>query len=127
MLQTVCRAIVAGYVSRIEQSKYNQAIVNISVETYESYKDKETGQDKQITQYHNVNAYGTMAEKALREICTGSLVYIEGRIGSSKYKDKSTGEDKYRATITASDIKVLMNARADKKQEQAEFDSDIPF
>lgn len=83
------------------------SITNISVATSEKWKDKQTGQDQERTEWHRVVFKGRLAEIAAQYLRKGSKVYIEGKLQTSKYQDKQTGEDKYSTDIVVREMQML--------------------
>jgi single-strand DNA-binding protein len=83
------------------------AVCSISVATSESWKDKNTGQQQERTEWHNVEAFGKLAEIMGEYLRKGSQVYIEGSIQTDKYQDKQTGQDRYSTKIKARELQML--------------------
>ena len=83
------------------------AITNISVATSEAWKDKQTGQQQERTEWHRVVFRGRLAEIASQYLRKGSKVYIEGSLRTSKYQDKQTGQDRYSTEVYAREMQML--------------------
>lgn len=125
------------------------AVTNLNLATSESWKDKNTGEQQERTEWHRVILFQRLAEIAHEYLKKGSKVYIEGRLQTRKWQDKTTGQDRYTTEIIANELQMLdsrggnSNAEnlavtpthtaarskpADKLPEMAEaFDDDIPF
>jgi len=83
--------------------------VSVSVATSESWKDKNSGESKENTEWHRVTFYRKLAEVAANYLRKGSSVYIEGRLETKKWTDKS-GVERYTTGIVASEMKMLGKA-----------------
>jgi single-strand DNA-binding protein len=121
-------------------------VANIRVATSESWKDKQTGDMKEQTEWHHVAMFGRLAEICGEYLRKGSQVYIEGRLRTRKWQDKQ-GNDRYSTEIVANDMQMLGSrggggaAAAEPREpreardtasvtsstERDEFDDDIPF
>ena len=109
----------------------------------ETWKDKQTGEQKERTEWINVETWGRLAEVCAEYLRKGSQVYIEGKLQTDSWEDKTTGEKKYRTKVRADNMQMLggrgsRNERAGDRQDQdgkppagssqpPEFDDDIPF
>ena len=83
------------------------AITNISIATSESWKDRQTGQQQERTEWHRVTFRGRLAEVAAQYLKKGSKVYIEGSLQTRKWQDKATGQDRYSTEINAREMQML--------------------
>jgi len=90
-----------GTKPELKYSSSNVAITNLSVATSESWTDKNTGQKQEKTEWHRVSVFGKLAEVITKYCDKGSKVYIEGKLQTRKYQDK-TGADKYTTEIVVS-------------------------
>ena len=109
------------------------AVTNFSVATSESWKDKQTGDTKERTEWHKVVMFNRLAEVAGEHLSKGSKVYVEGKIQTRKWKDQS-GQDRYTTEIVGSQMQMLDSkeskpqAQPQPQQSNGDFDSeDIPF
>lgn len=141
MARGINKAIIVGTVGRdpeIRHTASGSAICNISVATSEKWKDKQTGEQKENTEWHRVAMFGRLAEITGEYVKKGSQVYIEGRIQTRKWQDKD-GQDRYTTEIIANEMQML-GGRGDSSgapQRQAaaggqsggfdDLDDDIPF
>ena len=101
--------MIIGSVGRDPEVRHTSggtAVVNMSVATSESWRDKQTGEKKDSTEWHNVTIFGKLAEIAGQYLTKGSKVYIEGRLQTRKWQDKE-GNDRYTTEIVASDMQML--------------------
>lgn len=82
------------------------SVTNIKVATSETWKDKQTGERKEQTEWHRVVFFGKLAEIAGEYLRKGSKVYIEGRLQTRKWQDRD-GNDRYTTEIVANDMQML--------------------
>lgn len=83
------------------------AVTNITVATSESWKDKQTGQQQERTEWHRVVFFNRLAEIAGQYLTKGSKVYIEGALRTRKWQDKESGQDRYSTEIVANEMQML--------------------
>ena len=98
------KVILIGNLGAKPELKYsatNTAVTNLSVATSESWTDKNTGQKQEKTEWHRVSVFGKLAEVVSNYCDKGSKVYIEGKLQTRKYQDK-TGADRYTTEIIVS-------------------------
>jgi single-strand DNA-binding protein len=81
-------------------------IANMSIATNDGYKDKQTGQFVEQTEWHKVSAFGRTADIIGQYLKKGSLVYVEGRIRTRKWQDQS-GQDRYTTEILVNELQLL--------------------
>ena len=109
-MRGVNKAILVGTLGNDPDSKtFNDGgtATRISIATSEQWKDKQTGQQQERTEWHRVTFNGRLAEVAAQYLRKGSKVYIEGSLRTTKYQDKVTGADKYATDIRASQMQML--------------------
>ncbi|MBY4947041.1 single-stranded DNA-binding protein [Cupriavidus respiraculi] len=82
------------------------AVTNIRLATTDRYKDKQSGEMKELTEWHRVSFFGKLAEIAGQYLRKGSQVYIEGKIRTRKWQDQS-GQDKYSTEVVADSMQML--------------------
>jgi single-strand DNA-binding protein len=83
------------------------AVANLAIATSETWKDKQTGEQKERTEWHNIVMYQRLAEIAGEYLKKGSKVYLEGSLQTSKWTDKQTGQDRYKTEIKANELQML--------------------
>jgi single-strand DNA-binding protein len=83
-----------------------KAVTNVRLATSDSWRDKQTGEQKEQTEWHSVVFFDRLAEIAAEYLRKGSQVYIEGRIRTRKWQDKS-GNDRYTTEIIANEMQML--------------------
>lgn len=114
------------------------AVTNVNLATSESWKDKNTGQQQDRTEWHRVVFFNRLAEIAGEYLNKGSKVYIEGSLRTRKWQSKD-GQDRYTTEIVASEMQML-DGRGGSQDSGAsqpsgggaappadDFDDDIPF
>ncbi len=142
MARGINKVILVGNLGADPESRAmpsGSAVTNIRVATTESWKDKNTGDQQDRTEWHRVAFFGRLAEIAAEYLHKGSQVYIEGRIRTRKWQDRE-GNDRWSTEIIANEMQMLGGragsgapaqeaavAEAEAPQPGAEFDDDIPF
>lgn len=119
------------------------AVTNITIATNETWKDKQTGEKKERTEWHRVALFNRLAEVAAEYLRKGSQVYIEGKLRTRKWQGKD-GQDRYTTEIIASEMQMLGGrsgsggganfgddnqggGNAPPQPGPDDFDDDIPF
>lgn len=103
------KVILIGNLGNDPEVRYSQAgaaITNISVATSETWKDKQTGQPQERTEWHRVVFFNRLAEIAGEYLRKGSKVFIEGSLRTRKWQDRE-GQDRYTTEIVASEMQML--------------------
>jgi single-strand DNA-binding protein len=98
----VNKVILVGSLGKDPEVKHladGNAVANISLATSESWKDRNTGQKKEKTEWHRIVVFGKLAEIAGQYLTKGAQVYFEGKLQTRKWQDKATGQDKYTTEI----------------------------
>lgn len=90
----------------VRQTPAGVTITTISVATSESWKDKQTGQPQERTEWHRVVFFNRLAEIAGEYLKKGSKVYVEGSLRTRKWQDKE-GHDRYTTEITGNEMQML--------------------
>ncbi|WP_432471179.1 single-stranded DNA-binding protein [Amphritea sp. HPY] len=109
MARGVNKVILIGNLGNDPETKYlpsGNAVTNITVATSESWKDKNTGQQQERTEWHRVVFFNRLAEIAGEYLRKGSKVYLEGSLRTRKWQDQS-GQDRYTTEIVASEMQML--------------------
>jgi single-strand DNA-binding protein len=96
------------------------AVANINLATSESWKDKLTGEQQDRTEWHRVVLFQRLAEIVAEYLKKGAKVYIEGRLQTRKWQDKTTGQDRYTTEIIANEMQML-DSRASGGKESSSF------
>jgi single-strand DNA-binding protein len=108
-MASVNKVILVGNLGADPESRYmpnGDAVVNVRLATTESWKDKNSGEKRELTEWHRVVFYRKLAEIAGQYLKKGSQVYIEGRIRTRKWQDKD-GQDRYTTEIEANEMQML--------------------
>lgn len=103
------KCMIIGHLGRDPEMRYmpdGSAICNFSVATSETWKDKD-GEKQESTTWHTIVMYRKLAEIAGQYLKKGGLVYIEGRLQTRKWQDKTTGQDRFATEIVADEMKML--------------------
>jgi single-strand DNA-binding protein len=121
------KVILIGNLGKDPEVRYmpdGQAVCNFSIATTENWKDKQ-GQRQEKTEWHNIVIYRRLAEIAGEYLRKGSSVYLEGRIQTRKWQDKTTGVDRYTTEIIVDQMQMLGSRgdRADAPVPQQQYTS----
>ena len=114
MAKSVNKVILVGNLGKDPEVKYTPSgvpVAKFSLATNERYKDK-GGEWQDRTEWHNIVAWQRLAEIVGEYVKKGSKLYIEGRLQTSSWEDKQSGEKKYRTEIVAQDL-VLLSGRGE--------------
>jgi single-strand DNA-binding protein len=109
MARGINKVILVGNLGKDPETRYmpsGKAVTNFSIATSESWKDKQTGEQREQTEWHNIVMYDRLAEIAAEYLRKGSQVYVEGRIRTRKWQDKE-GRDRYTTEIIANEMQML--------------------
>lgn len=104
------KCIILGRLGQDPEVKYlpsGGAVANITVATSESWKDKNTGEDKQKTEWHRVSIFGKLAEIAGEYLRKGTQVYIEGQLQTRKWQDQQ-GQDRFTTEVVVQGYNGIM-------------------
>ena len=109
MARGINKVILVGNLGNDPEVRYSAngaAIANISIATKESWKDKNTGEQQERTEWHRVVMFNRLGEIAGEYLRKGSQVYIEGKLQTRKWQDQS-GNDRYSTEIVANEMQML--------------------
>ncbi len=152
MARGVNKVILIGHLGQDPQSRAmpsGKAVVNLRLATSDQWRDKQTGENKEATEWHNVVMFDRLAEIAAEYLRKGSHIFVEGRIRTRKWQDRE-GQDRYTTEIVANEMQMLggrgsqdrgAGAAPERTRERGEepapraepagvaesFDDDIPF
>ena len=148
MARGINKVILVGNLGADPETRYmpsGSAVTTLSIATSESWKDKQTGEQKDRTEWHKVAMFNRLAEIAAEYLRKGSQVYIEGKLRTRKWQDKN-GQDRWTTEIIADEMQMLggrggsgggaapMSSGQDSGPPGAppqagpdDFDDDIPF
>ncbi|MDH3364205.1 MAG: single-stranded DNA-binding protein [Gammaproteobacteria bacterium] len=109
MARGVNKVIIVGNLGQDPETRYmpsGSAVTNFTVATNESWKDKQTGEQKDRTEWHRVAMFNRLAEIAAEYLRKGSQVYIEGKLRTRKWQGQD-GNDRYTTEIIADEMQML--------------------
>jgi len=125
----VNKVILVGNLGRDPDSKVmpnGDTVTNLAVATSEVWKDKQTGEQKEKTEWHNITMFRKLAEIAGEYLKKGSKVYLEGKLQTRKWQDKD-GNDRYTTEIVADEMQMLDSKNSDGAgQRQAPASANAP-
>lgn len=148
MARGVNKVILIGNLGKEPEIRYTPngvAIANLTLATSESWKDKTSGENVERTEWHRVVMFQRLAEIVGEYLHKGSKVYIEGRLQTRKWQDKTSGQDRYTTEIIADSMQMLdskgggganhtpsaeksgASSQADTAPALDSFDDDVPF
>jgi single-strand DNA-binding protein len=146
MARGINKVILVGNLGADPETRYmpsGSAVTNLSIATSETWKDKQTGEQKERTEWHKVAMFNRLAEIAAEYLRKGSQVYIEGKLRTRKWQDRD-GNDRWTTEIIADEMQMLggrggggggsmpmsQDSGPSSPPPQAgpdDFDDDIPF
>lgn len=112
-MASVNKAILIGNLGKDPETRYmpnGDAVCNFSIATSEQWTDKQSGEKKEATEWHNIVAFRKLGEICAKYLTKGSSVYVEGRIKTEKWQDKE-GNDRYTTKIYADNMRMLSGKR----------------
>ena len=118
-MSSVNKVILVGRVGQDPEMKHmpnGNAVANITLATSEKWKDKQTGQPQEKTEWHRVKAFGKLAEIIGKYVNKGALLYIEGSLETRKWQDQA-GQDRYTTEIKANQMQMLSGQQSGQNQE----------
>lgn len=131
MARGINKVILVGNIGQDPETKFmpsGGAVTNVSVATSESWKDKNTGQPQERTEWHRVVFFNRLAEIAGEYLKKGSKVYVEGSLRTRKWQGQD-GQDRYTTEIVASEMQMLDGRGGDSNQggyDQGGYDQSQP-
>jgi single-strand DNA-binding protein len=109
MARGVNKVILVGNLGKDPETRYmpsGSAVTNLTLATSESWKDKQSGDQQERTEWHKIAMFGRLAEIAAEYLRKGSQVYIEGKLRTRKWQDKE-GKDRWTTEIVADEMQML--------------------
>lgn len=130
----VNKVILIGNVGKepeIKQMQSGNSVANVTLATSEKWKDKNSGEQKEKTEWHRVVFFRRLAEIVGQYVAKGSKIYVEGKLQTRKWQDQN-GQDRYTTEIVADQMQMLSgkveSAYREKPKEPDPFEDDpIPF
>ncbi|MFZ5562060.1 MAG: single-stranded DNA-binding protein [Pseudomonadota bacterium] len=124
-MRGVNKVILVGNLGREPDVRYTpsgEAVTKLSLATSESWRDKNTGEQKEQTEWHRVVFFGPLAETVGAQLHKGSKVFVEGALQTRKWQDKETGQDRY-----VTEIRGLHMQRLDSPGPRADAANDASY
>jgi single-strand DNA-binding protein len=109
MARGVNKVILIGNLGRDPEVRYTasgSAIANVTIATSDAWKDRQTGEQQERTEWHRVVFFSRLAEIAAEYLKKGSKVYVEGRLQTRKWQDQQ-GQDRYTTEIVGNEMQML--------------------
>jgi single-strand DNA-binding protein len=106
----VNKVILVGNLGKDPEVRYTsggQAVANLRIATSRSWTDKQSGQRKEETEWHDVEVWGKQAEQCGEYLAKGRQVYIEGRLKTDKWQDKQSGQERSKVKVVADTVRFL--------------------
>jgi single-strand DNA-binding protein len=106
----VNKVILVGNLGKDPEVRYTtggQAVANLRIATSRSWTDKQSGQKKEETEWHDVEVWGKQAEQCGEYLAKGRQVYVEGRLKTDSWDDKQTGQKRSRVKVVAETVRFL--------------------
>lgn len=127
-MRGVNRVTLIGHLGQDPDTRYmpnGKAVTNIRIATSETWKDRQTGDQQERTEWHSVVLFDKLGEIAGEYLRKGSQVYIEGSLRTRKWQDKE-GKDRYTTEIVARDMQMLGGRQQGERATQPQS-ADVPF
>lgn len=129
-MRGVNKVLVVGNLGRDPETRYTQggaAVTSFSVAVSEQWKDKQSGESKEKTEWINCVCFARLAEVAGEYLRKGSKVYVEGKLQTDSYEQD--GVKKYSTKVNVRELQMLDSKPAGQKpsQQPEEFEKDTPF
>lgn len=140
IVRGVNKVIVVGHLGADPETRYmpsGSAVTNLRIATSEQWKDKESGEKQERTEWHSIAIFGRLAEIAAEYLRKGAPVYIEGKLRTRKWQDRD-GNDRWTTEIIANEMQMLgggkggtqkseRTSQAPASEQEFDDDGDIPF
>ncbi len=122
------KVILLGNLGQDPEVRYTAGgvpIANVSIATSNSWKDKNSGETVEQTEWHRIVFFNRLAEIVEQYLKKGSKIYVEGQLRTNSWEDKNTGEKKYRTEIVAREMQML-SSRGEMNQQSQDSEFDKP-
>jgi single-strand DNA-binding protein len=138
MARGINKVIAIGNLGKDPETRYlpsGAAVCNFSLAISETWKDKQTGEQKERTEWMNIEVWGKAAEACQEYLSKGSQCYIEGKMQTDKWQDRD-GNDRWTTKVRVDNVQFLGSkgdrpastpAPAAPQPGEPDFDDDIPF
>lgn len=108
--RSVNKVVLVGNLGKDPEMRYmpnGNAVCNFSIATTESWKNKQTGEYENSTEWHNCAVFGKFGEMCGQYLKKGAKVYIEGKLKTEKWNDKTSGQEKSAVKVTVSELQLM--------------------
>ena len=115
--RSVNKVVLVGNLGKDPEIRFmpnGNAVANFSLATTESWKNKQTGEYENQTEWHNLTVFGKFGEMCGQYLKKGAKIYVEGKIKTEKWQDKTSGQDRFSTKIIVSEIQ-MMDGRNDSQ------------
>ena len=140
MARGINKVIAIGNLGKDPETRYlpsGASVCNFSIAVSESWKDKQSGEQKERTEWMNIEVWGKTAEACQKYLTKGSQCYVEGKLQTDKWQDKD-GNDRWTTKVRADSVQFLGSKgdgqrsapaapAGDAPPKPGDFDDDIPF
>ncbi|MGA1497494.1 MAG: single-stranded DNA-binding protein [Steroidobacteraceae bacterium] len=109
MARGINKVILVGHLGQDPQTRAmpsGKSVVNLRLATTDQWRDRQTGENKENTEWHTVVMFDRLAEIAAEYLRKGSQVYVEGKLRTRKWQDKD-GHDRYSTEVVANEMQML--------------------
>jgi single-strand DNA-binding protein len=127
-MASINKVILVGNLGADPETRYlpsGDAVANIRLATTDRYKDKSSGEMKELTEWHRVSFFGRLAEIVNEYLKKGSSVYVEGRIRTRKWTDQA-GQERYSTEIVADQMQMLGGRTTGDRSKSSPGDFESP-
>lgn len=121
MARGINKVILIGNVGadpKINATGGGSSVANVRLATSESWKDKQSGQTQERTEWHNLVFFGRVADVIRDYVMKGSKIYVEGRLQTRKWQDQG-GADRYSTEVVCNEMQILSGGRQNQNQGQS--------
>ena len=125
-MSSINKVMLIGRLGKDPEIRYmpsGKATATVSMATSEVWKDKSSGEKQERTEWHNLVFFSPLAEIVGQYLRKGSLAFVEGRLQTRKWQDKTTGQDRYITEIVVNEMKML-GSKSDRSDSGAPFPSE---
>ncbi len=123
MARGINKVILIGNLGNDPEVRYTpngSAVANITLATSSSWRDKQTGELQERTEWHRIAFFNRLAEIVGEYLHKGSKIFVEGSLRTRKWQDKNTGADRYTTEIIANEMQILDNRSGGNSQGQGQ-------
>jgi single-strand DNA-binding protein len=119
--RSVNKVVLVGNLGKDPEMRYmpnGNAVCNFSIATTESWKNKQTGEYENSTEWHNCAVFGKFGEMCGQFLKKGAKVYLEGKLKTEKWNDKTSGQEKSAVKVTVSELQLMDAKEANQGGQQ---------